>query len=320
MSQLANDFGISDVGLAKRCKAVDVPIPYRGYWARVAAGQSPHKLPLPKYRTPSSPASAASPAMRTGPKEILRAGPEPQVRFGQPAERPAEPQTPGALMAEAFQQRVMGLKVSAATSLCDTCAAVRRTASFHKLPGRGALKLTHDETSGPIINVEVSKEMLERALLFADRLIRTAEGLGWTLEALTPAKEAPVQRSRWERAPTPEVPKPLLALLRVEGEPLVFRIEERLRREPRVPTPAELAREKREYFYHAPRTQDVSTGKLRVIRLQTEYYWGPERKTWFDRGGKNPVECQIPNILYGFFEGALELQEKRAEREREAQR
>ena len=45
MSTLALDFGITDVGLAKRCRAVDVPIPYRGYWARVAAGQSLAKTP-----------------------------------------------------------------------------------------------------------------------------------------------------------------------------------------------------------------------------------------------------------------------------------
>jgi hypothetical protein len=44
MSELAKDFGMSDVGLAKRCRAVDVPIPYRGYWARKAAGQDPPKI------------------------------------------------------------------------------------------------------------------------------------------------------------------------------------------------------------------------------------------------------------------------------------
>jgi hypothetical protein len=27
--------------LAKRCRSVDVPIPYRGYWARKATGQDP---------------------------------------------------------------------------------------------------------------------------------------------------------------------------------------------------------------------------------------------------------------------------------------
>jgi hypothetical protein len=51
MSDLAKDFHISDVALAKRCRVVDVPIPYRGYWERKAAGHDPPKLPLPKYRT-----------------------------------------------------------------------------------------------------------------------------------------------------------------------------------------------------------------------------------------------------------------------------
>jgi hypothetical protein len=31
MISLAKSFGILDVALAKRCRAVDVPIPYRGY-------------------------------------------------------------------------------------------------------------------------------------------------------------------------------------------------------------------------------------------------------------------------------------------------
>ena len=48
---VAQDFGMSDVALAKRCRAVRVPIPPRGYWARVAAGQKPRKTPLPKHRS-----------------------------------------------------------------------------------------------------------------------------------------------------------------------------------------------------------------------------------------------------------------------------
>src|ERR1700674_2354808 len=46
--ELAKDFGISDVGLAKRCKRLGIPIPGRGYWARVDAGQSPYRPKLPK--------------------------------------------------------------------------------------------------------------------------------------------------------------------------------------------------------------------------------------------------------------------------------
>lgn len=50
MSRLATEFAISDVALAKICKKVDVPIPGRGHWARVASGQRVKLPKLPKAR------------------------------------------------------------------------------------------------------------------------------------------------------------------------------------------------------------------------------------------------------------------------------
>lgn len=38
---------MSDVGLAKACRRLNIPLPGRGYWARVRAGQSLKKIPLP---------------------------------------------------------------------------------------------------------------------------------------------------------------------------------------------------------------------------------------------------------------------------------
>ena len=46
-TQLAAELGISDVALSKRCKKLNVPKPPLGYWAKVAAGQKPEKVPLP---------------------------------------------------------------------------------------------------------------------------------------------------------------------------------------------------------------------------------------------------------------------------------
>jgi hypothetical protein len=48
MRELAKDFGISDVALAKRCRRLSVPVPGRGYWARLDAGQQPYRPQLPK--------------------------------------------------------------------------------------------------------------------------------------------------------------------------------------------------------------------------------------------------------------------------------
>ncbi len=47
--RLAQEFGVSDVALAKACRRRNVPLPPRGYWARRAVGQSvlPTALPPP---------------------------------------------------------------------------------------------------------------------------------------------------------------------------------------------------------------------------------------------------------------------------------
>jgi hypothetical protein len=50
MSKLAKDYGISDVGLKKICKKLNVPTPPRGYWARTQSGQKPNRARLPKLK------------------------------------------------------------------------------------------------------------------------------------------------------------------------------------------------------------------------------------------------------------------------------
>lgn len=51
MTQIAGEENISDRGLAKICKKLDVPRPPRGYWAKVAAGKKPQKTRLPKWKS-----------------------------------------------------------------------------------------------------------------------------------------------------------------------------------------------------------------------------------------------------------------------------
>lgn len=41
-SQVAREFGISDVAIGKRCKAAGIPKPPPGFWRKVEAGQLPH--------------------------------------------------------------------------------------------------------------------------------------------------------------------------------------------------------------------------------------------------------------------------------------
>jgi hypothetical protein len=47
MRKLAKEFGMSDVGLAKLCRRHAIPLPGRGYWARIQHGQMSPKDSLP---------------------------------------------------------------------------------------------------------------------------------------------------------------------------------------------------------------------------------------------------------------------------------
>jgi hypothetical protein len=46
--RLAVQYGVSNVALGKTCRRLNIPLPGRGYWARVAAGENVTRPPLPK--------------------------------------------------------------------------------------------------------------------------------------------------------------------------------------------------------------------------------------------------------------------------------
>ena len=51
---LAQEYGISDVGLKKICKRRDIPTPGLGYWAKVAHGKTVRRTPLPPAKPEQS--------------------------------------------------------------------------------------------------------------------------------------------------------------------------------------------------------------------------------------------------------------------------
>src|SRR6202035_3188654 len=52
MQKLAREFGLSDVGLAKLCRRHNIPVPGRGYWARIQCGQKLRRISLPALKEP----------------------------------------------------------------------------------------------------------------------------------------------------------------------------------------------------------------------------------------------------------------------------
>jgi hypothetical protein len=49
MTKLAKSFGISDVGLRKKCKKLNIPLPPQGYWLRKQFGKTTPRPELPAY-------------------------------------------------------------------------------------------------------------------------------------------------------------------------------------------------------------------------------------------------------------------------------
>lgn len=48
LTQLGKQYGLSDNGLRKVCKALSIPLPRTGHWAKVLARQAVSRIPLPK--------------------------------------------------------------------------------------------------------------------------------------------------------------------------------------------------------------------------------------------------------------------------------
>lgn len=61
VSKLARQFELSDRGLAKLCQREGIPVPPRGYWAKLAAGHSVTQTPLPEPVAGQSPWISVAP-------------------------------------------------------------------------------------------------------------------------------------------------------------------------------------------------------------------------------------------------------------------
>lgn len=47
LTVIAARYNLTDVGMAKTCRRLNIPLPGRGYWAKIRAGQPSKKIPLP---------------------------------------------------------------------------------------------------------------------------------------------------------------------------------------------------------------------------------------------------------------------------------
>lgn len=65
MTKLAKEYGISNVALAKICKKLHIPYPWRGYWRRKETGKAVKQLPLPPNLDPAKQAATIHRTIRS---------------------------------------------------------------------------------------------------------------------------------------------------------------------------------------------------------------------------------------------------------------
>jgi len=153
---VAQRYGLSDVGLAKICRRLKIPLPGRGYWAKLNAGKPTQRTRLPK----------------------VDEGELPNIRVSKP-----DPATSG-LRAEAKE------KAAIARAAAGTIAVPGELSDPHPLVRAAAQRFRRRDgwdnekglRSAPaeILHIEVTKGAVDRALLLADTLIKelTRQSIG----------------------------------------------------------------------------------------------------------------------------------------------
>lgn len=287
--ELAKDFSLSDVALAKRCRKLAVPVPGRGYWARVAAGQAPRQPPLMKREDRPLDYSALS---FSAPREPL------ENQNSQP---------PGTAEEIALRERIVTLRASPGTDHNPASPAVKRTAVLLKRPWRREITWGRGDKSGTVTRIDTSSVVADRALRLADQLLVSASLVDWQFQA-PPKPEESNTGYRRQYAPLPDAP--VYGCLFVEGEPLAIRIDERHRQVDHVLTEYEKEQSRRGRLCFPPRWDLVPTGELRLHLLHTNST--SAIRTWKD-SAKRPLEEQINAVLLGFLDEALDIKKRREE-------
>jgi hypothetical protein len=159
MVKVAKRYGVSDVALRKVCVKLSVPLPARGYWAKVANGKPTSRPRLP---------SVANAPQHVFQRNVVPVDEELQARLAQ-VHRARE--------AEAAPSRA-GSAVTVETVRANWHRLAKRTANavrneFPRLPGSWQF------ARGPrLFTLYTSKYCVERALRLLDFLLRLCEAEG----------------------------------------------------------------------------------------------------------------------------------------------
>lgn len=288
VTKLAKGYGLSDVGLRKICVVLDVPLPPRGYWAKLAAGKSIpqpalHETTVATIYSRAKYVAQVDEALEERVAKALDATPD-AASLEMPNYSP--PLDPTAFS----QQAKLVMRAMKSTKLDE-----------------GAL------TSVGVTwaDVSVSQDLKERALLLVDRFAHELEVLGAEFENT----HAPLPALRRGARRESGIKRNCFML---RGQRFFVRIQERITQElvpPPPPKPRRPGARQPEWKYRPPEYRYIATGKLHAAIVDAATYYDRSK---IEDAVRATIEDKVRRTVQSVADAALRRSvetDLRAERE-----
>ena len=246
VAKLAKGYGLSDVGLRKICVALDVPLPPRGYWQKLAAGKT---IPKPVLQETTAKTTYARSMYVAEVDDVL------EERVAQ-----ARDATPDAANSETPDYS----PPFDPTAFSQQAKLVVRAMKSTKLD-EGAFS----SLGVTWADISVSADLRERALLLVDRLAHELDVLGAKFEnehpPLPPLRRGARRESGSKRN-----------CFVLHGQRFFVRIQERINQElvpPPPPKPLRAGARPPAWKFHHPEYRYIPTGKLYASIVDAATYY-----------------------------------------------
>lgn len=166
MRKLAEQYGISDRGLAKICTKLHVPRPGRGYWAKLRHGKMVRQTPLPLLKKGQSTEHTLIP----------------EARRYRSVRKKDDPRTQEVLA------EVHSIDLRVRDTLHDSHPLVRKTSQVLRNASTGWRTPTLKNYRNAYLDVRVTKTSLQGALRIMNVILKGFEQLGYQIEILDTAE------------------------------------------------------------------------------------------------------------------------------------
>jgi hypothetical protein len=225
MSRLAREYGISGKGLAKICKKLNVPVPPRGYWAKIRSGLKLKRPLLPKLK-------------QGQPESHILSTFQYDNRESEKLEDFSEDAVNLINTVLAFPPAKVPIQLDSPHPL-----VLKTQKNLEKKKPKDHPLIS--PTREGCLNINVTPENLPRALQIADAVLKAFKANGFKI------------------ARDKEKHSGVYAL--ILGEKIFFHINEKVNRIDHVPTAKEKKEQKKDYWYSWARYDYIATGELNLL-------------------------------------------------------